>query len=606
MYHKRKAAAKELAEEERRAKQRDRTRRHRAKKRKNIQPALPSTPRSKAKLITTMIETATPTTSGLLQRSCIKKSSERAAETAIAEATSQVIKKKTVKRALLPKLKDCNKSAVSKRLGMPRGAFYYTSQKGKNPKTTAATIQQIIDYYNREDIITIYPNKTKNGQVIKTLKHTKKKTYTMFVQEFGRLTGETNFAKLRPRSIKLRKQSKYLQCICDPCDNVQMLSRAIRLSMVKADIDPPTFLNDDMLLAKASVCDFNNYACLDNHCRNCNPEEVFRQALDAWLKSEDGNVLHYEMWMNVKEQYKGKEISKLQKARRSGLRSDLYQDLVSQLKKTPSFALHKMNAVAQLHSYKLCKETLLENEAMAIVDFAENYVCRQHSEAQSAYYSRNSTTVHPMVVVFAPGGPVSRDYFDIITNDLKHDGSAVKVFVTKLSNYITTTYPQINTLKFWSDGCGVQYKSKLPMLNISQNFHIPQKVIWNFFGSRHGKNESDGESAVIKSKLDIDTRSQQLTLLNAMDCFNHLQLSALCIPQNQTARRHFEFVDREEIEVERNSLPDPICAISKVRQIHSISGISGKVTFTRLSCYCRPVDACRHGDMIKSTFNYPG
>lgn len=190
-----------------------------------------------------------------------------------------------------------------------------------------------------------------------------------YVEESGRLTGQTTLNKLRPKSIRLRKHSKYLQCICDPYDNIQMLSRAIRLSMMKANVDIPAFLNDDMQLAKASVCDINDYVCVDNAFNKCKPEEIFRRQLDPWLRSEVGNMISNEMWMYVKEAYKSKEISKLRKAQRSGLHSDLYQDLVGQLKKTSSFALHKMNAVARLQSYKLCKETLLNNEAAVIVNW---------------------------------------------------------------------------------------------------------------------------------------------------------------------------------------------------------------------------------------------
>lgn len=44
-----------------------------------------------------------------------------------------------------------------------------------------------------------------------------------------------------------------------------------------------------------------------------------------------------------------------------------------------------------------CKISLKNDEAVVIVDFAESYVCTQWAEAQSAYYARNSVTVHPMV-----------------------------------------------------------------------------------------------------------------------------------------------------------------------------------------------------------------
>ena len=39
------------------------------------------------------------------------------------------------------------------------------------------------------------------------------------------------------------------------------------------------------------------------------------------------------------------------------------------------------------------------------------------------------------------------------------------------------------------------------MLTVSKNYDILQQVGWNYFGNRHGKNENDGVSAVVKSHL---------------------------------------------------------------------------------------------------------
>lgn len=590
--------------EERKRKDREKRARSRNKHRTPNKSDLPTTPNSKTKLVSNIIESATPTTSSKLRELNIKKASERSAENDIVNAAAAGLKKAAIRRELLPKLATSNKKAVAMRLGISRNLFYYKSQKGQNPKTALDTINKVREFYFREEISTIYPNKTKSGKIMRAMKFTKARTYKLFVEEYGALTKQTTFYKLRPRDIKLRKKAQYLQCLCDPCDNVQIISKTVRKSMLKDGLQPPDMLVDDYELAKASVCDFDRYECLDNKCAECRPHEVFDEVLKTWLENEDGEVMTWTIWERADDEYKGKVVKKLMKVRKSGVRADLYNDLKSQLAKLPSYALHKKNCVAQLYSYRMCKESLRPDEAVVVVDFAENYVCRQAAEAQASYYGRNSTTVHPMVIIFPNDSEISRDYFDIISNDLNHDGSAVKVFISKLSNHITKTYPHIKTLKIWSDGCGVQYKSRLPMLNISDNFFIPQKVIWNFFGSRHGKNESDGESAVVKSALEISTRAELLTMTHPIHCYEYLISSTLIKPQNPTARRHFAFVDREDIEQERFSLPAVICAIPNVRQIHQICGSGGKVVFSRLSCYC--TSDCRHGLIDSTTFNFPG
>lgn len=605
-YHARKEEGDTKKEEERRQARKAVNDRYR---RRNKTPvtSLPSTPNSKTKLVATLIETATPTTELKMKELNLKKSSVRSAENDIVNATATAVKMRVVRRELLPKLQSSNKSVVSKRLGITRNYFYYKSQKGRKPRTSLVTLNKVRDFYFREDITTTYPNKTKSGRIIRAMKYTKAQAFKKFILEFGQVIKSTTFFKLRPKEVGLRKKAQWMQCICDPCDNISMLSKAIRQSMTKVGLNVPPFLTDELTLAKSSVCSMDDYKCLDNKCKQCEPTKIFRADLQQWLESEDGNHIDYHLWEYGEEAYKDRKVRKLIKMRKRGLRADLYNDLIKQLDRTPSFALHKKNAIAQLHSYKLCKESLKPDEVIAVVDFAENYVCRQHSESQSAYYGRNSTTVHPMVLIFPHGSNISRDYFDIISNDLKHDGAAVRVFISKLARHLSVHYPHVNTIKVWSDGCGVQYKSRLPMLNMSNNFSIPQTIIWNFFGSRHGKNESDGESAVVKSAMDIATKSEQLTMLNAQECYGFLSASPLTTPQNPTARRHFLFVSRDNIEVERVSLPETsdICAIPNVRRIHQISGGRGQVEHRRLSCYCVVEDCC-HANLPTSTFTYPG
>ena len=79
-------------------------------------------------------------------------------------------------------------------------------------------------------------------------------------------------------------------------------------------------------------------------------------------------MVMYDVWEYVTEEYRGKNIRKLCKARKEGL---LYQDLVRELQHN-QFPLHYMNAKAQLFSYMWCKSSLMEDEVVVCVDFAEN------------------------------------------------------------------------------------------------------------------------------------------------------------------------------------------------------------------------------------------
>ena len=158
-----------------------------------------------------------------------------------------------------------------------------------------------------------------------------------------------------------------------------------------------------------------------------------RQLLHEWLMSDDHIKIEYLKWGRHTELVKGKDVVKMKKAAHSGPRWELAMELGRYLETYP---LHLKLAMSQMSAYKDCKTSLKDNEALIIVDFAENFTCKQFAEAQSAYYARNSVTVHPMVILFSESSAVKRDSVIVISDDLKHDSSAVKVFVQQLADHV--------------------------------------------------------------------------------------------------------------------------------------------------------------------------
>ena len=71
------------------------------------------------------------------------------------------------------------------------------------------------------------------------------------------------------------------------------------------------------------------------------------------------------------------------------------------------------------------------------MDFAENFTCQKQSEAQSAYYSRNQVTNHPMVIVINRAGEQLRDSIVAISDHLTHDSASVYSFLDILLWHIS-------------------------------------------------------------------------------------------------------------------------------------------------------------------------
>ena len=271
---------------------------------------MPTTPSSKVKLIDSIISSATPSTSAVMLDHNLDTSNNRSALKDIVSATSSLVKSSPrVRKKLLPKLGQANKKAVARKLGINRSHFYYTSKKGLNPKISKETVENVVKFYNQPHVITMYPNKRKNGAPLKVMKYTRKATYHMFCEEFPRnKLSLSTFNILKPKAVKLRKHSRWFQCLCDICDNVKMLCHSIKLSMSQSHLECPEILNDgnEFKLAQAVVCDIHNYNCLERKCAVCSTSDLLRPYLNQWIDNDKNAKVNYFKWARVPELVKGK------------------------------------------------------------------------------------------------------------------------------------------------------------------------------------------------------------------------------------------------------------------------------------------------------------
>ncbi len=132
------------------------------------------------------------------------------------------------------------------------------------------------------------------------------------------------------------------------------------------------------------------------------------------------------------------------------------------------------------------------------MDFGENYNCHFQDEAQSAHWSYNQATIHPVVAYYrCPEEScdlVTCESFVCISDDRKHDQNAVQHFASLTNSHLRSKGVAMTTQVHFSDGASSQYKNKTTFSDASfglQDFNCP--VQKNFFGSRHGKGPCDGE-----------------------------------------------------------------------------------------------------------------
>ncbi|XP_070203171.1 uncharacterized protein [Littorina saxatilis] len=160
-----------------------------------------------------------------------------------------------------------------------------------------------------------------------------------------------------------------------------------------------------------------------------------------------------------------------------------------------------------------------------VLDFAENFNCTYQDEVQSAHWHHELATVHPIVTYYAYAHcqECVTESLVFISDDKQHDHHAVHHFTTAAVEHLKSARSlDVDHIVQWTDGCGSQYKSKGPFADISHALDDHGSTFErNFFGSRHGKGPSDGESAVVKHNAATAIKGGAAIVTDAKDLFDY-------------------------------------------------------------------------------------
>ena len=138
---------------------------------------------------------------------------------------------------------------------------------------------------------------------------------------------------------------------------------------------------------------------------------------------------------SVTEIIKGKEIKRMKPGMKKLTKQEAAKIL---LKKWETYGSHCFIARWQQKTFENALVNLKDEEALAKAVFAESYTTQRQGEAQSAYYSRNQITIHPVVCWYRNDGVITRDSLIFLSNDLKHDASAVSIFIHHTITHLST------------------------------------------------------------------------------------------------------------------------------------------------------------------------
>ena len=518
--------------------------------------------------------------------------------------------------------KKLEKRSVNKHLGLSwnflskgQDQIMPDSRKKRKDAIPEATVESVIQFYNRGDIARemptprMVPKKTMvPNKVLECCIHT---VFLQYKQENPTVEiSFSSFSKLRPKNILVTSNTKLMQCLCEYCINVDFKLKALNAKCRLEKLDSLVIAHK-YELSYVTLCPregdkvYHRRACIHRECEECGIDNIRSHFQPLLEKCKDEDI-KWKCWLSETYMRSKKDGTPDQEARhmvmkvKTGTIANLVDDLCTELE---PFSKHLLNAKWQSTQFELLKKQPPKDWVLLCMDYAENYNCHFQDEAQSAHWSYNQATIHPVVAYYRCqecNTPMHESVM-IVSNDTKHDYHAVQHFVRITNEHLQDQGITIARQIHFSDGSPCQYKSKVNFADASHgqvDFGFP--VEKHFFGSRHGKGPCDGEIGVLKKSAMGAVRSRQVIISDALDLFNYgkgkLTLPKVDADRHSHTKRTFLYVKKGDIPRERKDRTEVKC-VPKTRSIHCVRGMQPHVvTSKERSCFCEVCAATQSDD----------
>ena len=132
---------------------------------------------------------------------------------------------------------------------------------------------------------------------------------------------------------------------------------------------------------------------------------------------------------------------------------------------------HSFLAKCQDNFLSAKKESLKVNEVIVLAEFAENYVFPVKHEIQSYHWSKEYSTLHPLVAYFINGdGNIQHNSLCFISDDNNHAANFVYKIQAVLVDYLKENLPIVDKIFYFFEECAEQNKTRKNFMSLSARF----------------------------------------------------------------------------------------------------------------------------------------
>jgi len=433
------------------------------------------------------------------------------------------------------------------------------------------------------------------------------RAYLLFKQEHPEYPFQyTVFRRSKPRDVVQTGEQHRSVCVCSKHANIQFKLTALQNALTANKIQKPAMLTSVEDLSNATLCPQGSVACVFRRCQKCGVDNI--DELNELLMTEVD--ITYEKWDYIDGVKEGTRRCKLITKRAS--RKNFLKELKVELK---PFSQHVFPASHQTTTMNTLIQNLPIGHAAAVLDFAENYACLYDDEVQSAHWTVQQVTIHPMMFYLHHGESTMEKKRLLkvgiigISDDLTHDGVAVSSFLQlalKQISEMDDVHP-VTKLHQFTDGCAAQYKGRQAFTDMTfSSDDLGVDTVRNIFESGHGKGPCDGLGATVKHSARQAVLQHRAKIRDAKELFAYCQSDLVEIAAGSSdgkrkaeavdSRRLFLLILKEQMDQLRLQRNREDATVTGTRSIHFAAPVEPYLLHHRkLSCYC---NACLQGDYM--------
>ncbi len=220
----------------------------------------------------------------------------------------------------------------------------------------------------------------------------------------------SSFCRMRPPHILLVNFTTRNACLCTRHQNLSLKLKSLQALKVIETHNPFMFIKN------------NSDREIESKMQQIKDDKI---AYNIWKKSQSSSV-----WNDVvKEKLKVVQEEEEKNAFVQAIKKEIAE-----------FRLHVMRIKNQYTHLRHLKDNLPDGDVVIQMDFAEDYRCRSQQEVQSAYWSPEQVTIHPIVFYHKGNGNLLHKSMAVILDESKHDAGAIFAILYKAAWYYFEAY----------------------------------------------------------------------------------------------------------------------------------------------------------------------